>query len=143
MKNGGEQLQMTLPTKTGQKLSVLMQRALNNVPVKRSEIAQRSTLLVLYRENIQTQRMVMGTALIDSTMTAKFTYITESRSNAYATGIAIGWRVAKVIVPQSWPSVTTVRISHLYGSTRYSRLLEAVEVADPSFSSGGESSMHL
>ena len=82
MKNGGEQLHMRVPTKTGQKLSVRMQKALSKVPRKRSVIAQRSTLLVLYREYIQTQRNVMGIALSDSRMTAMFTYITELRSNA-------------------------------------------------------------
>ena len=90
MKNGFEQLQITLPTKTGQKLSVLTHSALNSVPTKRSEIAKRSTLLVLYLEYIQTQRSVIGIELSDCTMTAMFTYITEPRSNALAVGIEIG-----------------------------------------------------
>ena len=82
MKNGLQQLHITLPMKTGQKLSVLMQRARNSVPINSSVIAKRSTLLVLYREYIQTQSRVIGIELSDYAMTAMFTYITEPRLNA-------------------------------------------------------------
>ena len=90
---------MTLPTKTGQKLSVLMQRALNSVPRKRIVIAKRSTLLVLYLEYIQTQRSVIGTVLSDYMMTVMFTYKTEPRPNDSATSSETGWRVTKIIFP--------------------------------------------
>lgn len=70
--------------------------ALHNAPRSKRVIANLRTKLVLYRENIHMQRKVIGIALNEFKMIAKFTKRTDRSPNESASGIAIGWRVTKI-----------------------------------------------
>ena len=81
--------------------------------------ASLSTQDVLYLEYIHTLANVIITELKSWNMIVKLTKRTDSRLKDLASGIEIGYSETNIMLLLSCARVTTVSISHRYGSVSY------------------------